>query len=114
MLATEWIFTLFASTIPIEQTDSFFDLFFTHSWPSLYKLIVYVLRKNEKAILEKDNISDMIIPIKGLKPKSGFNGLLASFPFLGSFFGVTSWRKLIEESQLESINERKPCNMNTA
>lgn len=86
--------------------DAMFETFFSRSWPSLYKLIIHILKNNEETILEKDNISDMVLPIRDFRLRSGFDRFLAAFPFLGSFFGATSWRQLVEESQAVAVSSQ--------
>lgn len=105
MFATNWIFTLFASIVPINQMGMIFDEFFRSSWIFVYKLALHLLRSNEKSILATDDISAMISPMKDAKPKSVINGLLSSLPFFNGIFRQASWREVIRESNNEVLDE---------
>ena len=106
MFATEWIFTLFCSIIPIDQIDSIFTNFFRFSWKFLYKFLIHLLRNHEKAILEKNDMQDILSPIKDFKHKTDSNRLLSFFRFFGSYSKEVSWEKLIKESQSEVLDEK--------
>lgn len=105
MFAIEWIFTLFSSIIPIEQIDTIFDEFFKDSWLFLYKFIIHLLRTHEQIILEKDNISEMISPIKDFKPKGVFDKLLSSLPLFNNIFRNSIWENFIKEVKEEKIDK---------
>jgi len=102
MFATEWIFTLFSSIIPIEEMDTFFEEFFENSWIFFYKFVIHILRKHEEAMLGADNITDMIIPIK--ESKQGFK-FLNDIPLFKMLFSQNKWIELIEGSKKEKMNE---------
>jgi len=106
MFAMEWIFTLFSSIIPIEQVDLVFDEFFKSSWIFLYKLIIHLLRSHERVILEKDNISEMMSPIKDFKPKGFFDKLVSFFPLFNNLTSNSSWIKFVKEAKEEIIYEK--------
>ena len=105
MFATEWIFTLFACVIPIEQIENFFDEFFKEAWVFFYKFIIHLLKTHERTILISDDISEMMSPIKDSKPKSGINKFLSSLPFFSKVFKQSSWKELISSCKEEKINE---------
>ena len=106
MFATEWIFTIFSSIIPIDQIDSVFDEFFKDSWLFLYRFVVHLLKIHEKPILENDNISEMMLPIKDFKPKSTFNKLLSNIPLFGKLFRTVSWSDIAKGAKEEVIDEK--------
>ena len=105
MFATNWIFTIFSSIIPIEHMDKIFDEFFLNSWIFLYKFIIYLLKVYESDILATNDISEMMIPIKSFKPKGKLNEFLASLPFVSKLFQETKWSDFINEAKKEKINE---------
>lgn len=51
MYASDWIFGLFASVIPLEQMGAFFSKFFKHRWIFFYQLILSILKSLEKELL---------------------------------------------------------------
>ena len=106
MFGTEWIFTIFSSVIPIEDIGYLLDEFFSESWIYLYKFIIHLLRTHEKTILEKEDISEMLSPIRNFKVKGVFEGFLSAIPFLNSILGSIRWKELIEGANGEVINEK--------
>lgn len=40
MYASEWIFGLFSSVVPLEQMGEFFSQFFSNSWIFFYQLVL--------------------------------------------------------------------------
>jgi hypothetical protein len=51
MYASDWIFGLFASVIPLEQMAFFFTHFYRHKWVFFYQLILSILKSLEKELL---------------------------------------------------------------
>lgn len=51
MYASDWIFGLFASVIPLEQMSSFFSKFYRYKWIFFYQLILSILKFLEKELL---------------------------------------------------------------
>jgi len=96
---------MFGSIIPMNQMHMIFDEFFNKSWIFIYKLILHLLKTNEKTILSTDDISAMISPMKDAKPKSMINGILSSFPFFNNILKQASWREVIREANNEVIDE---------
>lgn len=106
MFAIEWIFTIFSSIIPIEQIDVVFDEFFKDSWLFLYRFILHLLRSHERVILEKDNISEMMLPIKDFKPRGFLDKLVSFVPAFSSALRELTWKNFVKEAKLELINEK--------
>eukprot|EP00826_Nyctotherus_ovalis_P002636 TRINITY_DN10531_c0_g1_i1.p4 TRINITY_DN10531_c0_g1~~TRINITY_DN10531_c0_g1_i1.p4 ORF type:complete len:125 (+),score=44.35 TRINITY_DN10531_c0_g1_i1:2007-2381(+) len=105
MFATEWILTLFTSVVPIEQTGAIFTKFFCESWLFLYKFVIHLLKTHEEAILQKDDITEMMATLKNLKAEE--NSGLASFPLFRKIFNIISWKDLIHESSQQKLNEKR-------
>ena len=64
MYASEWIFGLFASVIPLEQMSNFFTYFFRYKWIFFYQLILSILKFLEKELLQEDELWSIINQIK--------------------------------------------------
>jgi len=64
MYASEWIFGLFSSVIPLEQMGVFFSNFFQDGWIFFYKLILTILKFLESELLQEDDLWDIINQIK--------------------------------------------------
>ena len=56
MYASDWIFGLFASVIPLEQMACFFTKFYRHRWLFFYQLILSILKYLEKELLQEDEL----------------------------------------------------------
>lgn len=64
MYASEWIFGLFASVIPLENMSVFYSNFFENSWIFFYSLILTILKFLEKELLIEDDLWNIINQIK--------------------------------------------------
>ncbi|TNV85440.1 hypothetical protein FGO68_gene2511 [Halteria grandinella] len=64
MYASDWIFGLFASVIPLEQMGSFFTQFFAHKWIFFYQLILSILKTLQKELLQEDELWNILNQIK--------------------------------------------------
>lgn len=51
MYASDWIFALFASVIPLEHVGQFLGKFYRHRWIFFYQLILSVLKFLERELL---------------------------------------------------------------
>jgi hypothetical protein len=40
MFATEWVFALFGSVVPLDSMGEFIDLYMAHGWPFFYKVVI--------------------------------------------------------------------------
>jgi hypothetical protein len=60
MYASDWIFGLFASVIPLEKMSAFFSRFYQHKWIFFYKLILSILKQLEEEILQEDELWDIL------------------------------------------------------
>lgn len=85
--------------------ESFFDEFFKDSWLFFYKFIIRILREYEKDILDADNISDMVSPIKDTNLIGGFNKFFSVVPIFNDIFTQSKWIVLINGSKSETLNE---------
>lgn len=64
MYASEWIFSLFASVIPLEKMSAFFSRFYQHKWIFFYKLILSILKQLEDELLQEDELWNILNQIK--------------------------------------------------
>lgn len=64
MYASDWIFGLFASVIPLEQMSHFFTQFYRHRWVFYYQLILSILKFLEKELLQEDELWNILNSIK--------------------------------------------------
>jgi len=64
MYASDWIFGLFASVIPLEHMSGFFSRFFRHRWIFFYQLILSILKHLETQLLQEDELWNILNQIK--------------------------------------------------
>ena len=64
MYASDWIFGLFASVIPLEKMSAFFHNFYQYKWIFFYQLILSILKFLEKELLEEDDLWSILNQIK--------------------------------------------------
>lgn len=64
MYASDWIFGLFASVIPLEKMSAFFSKFYQFKWIFFYKLILSILKFLEKELLQEDELWNILNQIK--------------------------------------------------
>lgn len=65
--ASEWIFSLFCSVLPEDETKItavFFSKFLEFKWEFFYKLVLTVLNHIKERILMHDNQLDILLEIK--------------------------------------------------
>ena len=67
MYASDWIFSLFTSVLPendSELTSKFFTNFFTYKWEYFYKLILSILQILKPRILQAGDMMSILQEIK--------------------------------------------------
>lgn len=64
MYASDWVFCLFASLIPIHVWPDFLDLFIQLKWPFFYSMCLSLLEYFRPKLLEEDDISGILYHIK--------------------------------------------------
>ena len=64
MYASDWIFGLFASVIPLENMHAFLTRFFQDKWIFFYQLILTILKFLEKELLQEDELWSILNQIK--------------------------------------------------
>ncbi len=64
MYASDWVFCLFASLIPLNLYSDFFDCFLTFGWPFFYGMCLSLLAYFKDKLLEEDDISGILYHIK--------------------------------------------------
>jgi hypothetical protein len=97
MYASDWIFGLFASVIPLEQMGAFFTEFFIHKWHFFYQLILQILKTLEKELLQEDELWNILNQIKS----QTFQNLAAIGPN-GYSPGGAKRNRLVGVSQVSS------------
>jgi hypothetical protein len=70
MYASDWIFGLFASVIPLEKMKIFFNIFFKRKWVFFYQMILSILRNLEQAILQEEELWEILNAIKSTTASS--------------------------------------------
>jgi hypothetical protein len=73
MYASDWVFCLFASLIPVHIWPDFFDLFLRLDWSFFYGICLSLLTFFKQKLLEEDDISGILyhIKFKNTPEKSG-------------------------------------------
>ncbi len=64
MYASNWIFTLFTSTIPNSISHNFLDEFFKNGWPFFYRFTLTLLKVLSSRILSTNDDSEILELIK--------------------------------------------------
>ena len=67
MYASDWIFGLFASILPENETNvtaQFFQLFFQYKWEFFYKLILSILEQLKPKLMEAQDMFSILQQIK--------------------------------------------------
>ena len=64
MFCSDWLISLFTSTLPHSQTTRFFQLFFKDSWIVIYKMILLILTHFEESILKIREPGDILVALK--------------------------------------------------
>jgi hypothetical protein len=67
MYASDWIFSVFTSVLPEEDsevTSAFFSLFFQYKWEFFYKLILTILTHIKDKILANDDMFAILQQVK--------------------------------------------------
>ena len=64
LFASEWIFGLFSSVIPVDHMDVFFDEFFKHKWIFFYQLVLQLMHHHKRRIIHEDDFYCIIHQIK--------------------------------------------------
>ncbi len=61
MLLSDWIIGLFSSTIPIRQIPKFYTLMFRFGWVAFYRVVINILKKFEKEMMNNKEAGDIVI-----------------------------------------------------
>ena len=64
LFASEWIFGLFSSVIPVDFMGLFFDEFFKRSWVFFYQLVLQLMHHHKQRILHEEDFYCIIHHIK--------------------------------------------------
>jgi hypothetical protein len=103
MFATEWCFTLFGSIVPVDVIGDFLDMFVDSGWISLYKLILVIIDRIEAAVLEKDDIGDILCLLKpSHKSQNDWKFFLSSLERRGE---TLDWRGMFKASKQVDLDE---------
>lgn len=68
MYASDWVFCLFSSIIPLQLYSTFLDSFLTLGWPYFYSVCLSLLTFFKARLLEEDEISGILYHIKFKSP----------------------------------------------
>jgi hypothetical protein len=102
--ASDWYLTLFTSLIPIQSSFKLFSYFFKYGWVFIYKLLLTILERLEKKILELEDgifILGIIKPLELVNNES--NGFLMS---LQKKRETLTWDKLMVSAKKKSLEMR--------
>lgn len=64
LFASEWIFGLFSSVIPVDHMGLFFDEFFKSKWVFFYQLVLQLLHHHKQEIINEEDFYCIIHQIK--------------------------------------------------
>lgn len=64
LFASEWIFGLFSSVIPVDHMGIFFDEFFKRKWIFFYQLVLQLMHNHKRKIYQEDDFYCIIHQIK--------------------------------------------------
>jgi hypothetical protein len=64
MYASEWIFGLFSSVVPIEMMGEFYSEFFENRWIFFYKFVLQILKTHQKELLCEEELYSILHQIK--------------------------------------------------
>ena len=64
LYASEWVFGLFASVIPLEYMGLFFDEFFKSKWIFFYQVILELMKHHKHQIIIEDDFYCLMHKIK--------------------------------------------------
>lgn len=64
MFASEWIFGLFSSVIPLELMTDFWSNFFENGWIFFYQLVLQIMREHEEIIKQEGDVYCILHCIK--------------------------------------------------
>jgi hypothetical protein len=60
MYASEWIFGLFSSVVPLEMMGDFYQSFFSQKWIFFYKLVLTILKTHQKELLCEEELYSIL------------------------------------------------------
>jgi hypothetical protein len=60
LFASEWIFGLFSSVIPVDHMGYFFDEFFQRKWIFFYQLVLQLMHHHKRKIIHEDDFYSII------------------------------------------------------
>lgn len=72
MMVSDWLMTLFAQSIPVEQLGCLWDSFFSLGWTAIYNIIIYRISKLKHIILKLSDVADIIKIVKHGQVKTSF------------------------------------------
>jgi len=110
MYASKWIFSLFASVIPLDKMGLFLTRFFEQKWIFFYKVVLAILKFWEQELLNEDELWTTLDQIKGSakegSPQKEYshdqeNRVMAAFWRLFHRGESDLWTQLIEKGTKE-------------
>lgn len=64
MFSSDWIISLFTSSIPLSKTRKLFNLIFKDGWLAIYKMIITILKTFESDLLKINESGDILVALK--------------------------------------------------
>eukprot|EP01068_Selenidium_serpulae_P017561 Selendium_serpulae@DN6387_c0_g1_i15.p1 len=89
-MATDWILTLFAYSIPIGPLAELWDQFFDDGWLSIYRLVVYRISRIRNELLMHLDLTDLIHIVKFSIPPPKVEELPKAMRFVKSLMGIVT------------------------
>jgi len=103
MFATDWIFSLFGTIIPVECLGEFYDRFFVEGWSFFYQMVLSILKHSEARLLEQGEQFNILVPLKDEEEiRSNWKEMTGFFPFLPKKLQEKiPWERLIQTAQFD-------------
>mmetsp|Transcript_949 Transcript_949/g.958 ORF Transcript_949/g.958 Transcript_949/m.958 type:complete len:120 (+) Transcript_949:183-542(+) len=64
MFASDWIIGLFSNVMPLSIISKFYSLFFKEGWLALYKVVLVLLHRFQKQLIQNRETGDILIQLK--------------------------------------------------
>jgi hypothetical protein len=105
MFATDWIFTLFSSIIPIDYMQYFYDKYFVEGWIFFYKFVLGMIKVFEVDILRANEMGDIIHPMKNAKTPYPVYKFLSKVPLLQKYSNHKFWKDQVKNANRFNLND---------
>ncbi|CAG9322285.1 unnamed protein product [Blepharisma stoltei] len=103
MYATDWLFTMFGSVVPVREMVNILDQFFRKGWSFIYRFVIAILKCLEETILQARDSIEILGPLKIThQSQREWKHFLE---LLDGGKGKIGWEELIERSRTVDIDE---------